>query len=298
VKAPRPSPLQQAWLVESGLSRPLLGLTLRQVRGKAAGRPASPAPAAVPAQPARVMRSGSRPAALPRPAARPRADTGQAEAAGKAAVAALADDAWETLTRAVQDCRACALGAMRDRAVPGAGTLSRPDWLIVGEAPSREDDAGGLPFQGDAGRLLHAMLLALGQRVEFLASSHEHLPVTAWSRPATAFFTHLVKCRPLGNRRPQPEEVAACRPWLDEQLRRLQPRCVLALGSMAAQSLLASDAPLDVLRGKVHRLDDGSAATIPLIATWHPAVLLMDPRKKAEAWEDLCLALDSLTDPG
>ena len=196
--------------------------------------------------------------------------TGQREAA----IAAMD---WEALQAAVAGCTACALCRTRSNTVFGVGSPSAP-WMIVGEAPGAEEDARGEPFVGQAGRLLDNMLAAIGRSRQADAD-----------RPV--FIANVLKCRPPGNRNPQPEEVAACEPFLLRQIELVRPRLVLVMGRFAAQSVLHTDAPVSALRGRVHRLRV-AGREVPAIVTYHPAYLLRNLADKAKSWADLCLALD------
>jgi DNA polymerase len=140
--------------------------------------------------------------------------------------------------------------------------------MFVGEAPGAEEDAKGEPFVGQAGRLLDNMLAALGMR-----------------RGTNVYIANVLKCRPPGNRTPEPGEVDACRPYLDRQIELIRPKLIVALGRSAATTLLAVEATIASLRGRVHRYQG-----VPLIVTYHPAYLLRNLPDKAKAWEDLCLA--------
>jgi DNA polymerase len=171
-------------------------------------------------------------------------------------------------------CQACSLHEGRSHVVHGSGQTIAPEWMLIGEAPGEQDDRVGLPFQGSAGVLLRAMLETVGV-----------------GAGASVFMTNLIKCRPLGNRTPRPEEIAACQPYLLRQIELLQPVRIVALGRLAAQALLGADADLERLRGKVHVLTSESGRQIPLIVTYHPASLLSRPQHKANAWRDLHLAL-------
>jgi DNA polymerase len=175
---------------------------------------------------------------------------------------------WEALEGCVAACTRCALHSGRTRTVFGVGDRTA-DWLVVGEAPGAEEDRRGEPFVGRAGRLLDAMLEALG-----------------YSR-SQVYIANVVKCRPPENRDPRPEEADSCAPYLDRQIELLAPRIILAVGRVAAQRLLGSDAPVGRLRGRVHHY---GPAEIPLVVTWHPAYLLRRPQAKAESWSDLVLA--------
>jgi DNA polymerase len=174
---------------------------------------------------------------------------------------------WPAFAVDVDACTACKLGATRNRSVPGVGDTNA-EWLFVGEAPGSEEDARGEPFVGQAGRLLDAMLAALG-----LARSNR------------VYIANVLKCRPPGNRTPEPLEVDACLPYLDRQIALIRPRLIVALGKSAALALLQVDATVASLRGRVHRYQD-----VPLVVTYHPAYLLRNLADKARAWEDLVLA--------
>jgi uracil-DNA glycosylase len=175
---------------------------------------------------------------------------------------------WEALEARVSHCTRCPLHAGRTRTVFGVGNRNA-DWLIIGEAPGAEEDRRGEPFVGRAGKLLDAMLAALG------------------FERSQVYIANVVKCRPPENRDPRPEEATACAPYLDRQIELLAPKVILAVGRVAAQRLLVTDAPVGRLRGRVHHY---GPAGIPLVVTWHPAYLLRRPEAKREAWRDLVLA--------
>lgn len=170
------------------------------------------------------------------------------------------------LERTVAACTRCALHATRTQAVFGTGNREA-QWLFVGEAPGADEDRQGEPFVGRAGQLLNAMLEAIGLRRE------------------EVYIANILKCRPPGNRDPQPNEVECCEPYLVRQIELIRPRLIMALGRHAAHSLLKTEAPLARLRGQ--RL--GYRGT-PLVVTFHPAYLLRNPADKRRAWDDLCLA--------
>lgn len=174
---------------------------------------------------------------------------------------------WGELANAVAECRACGLCAARKQAVLGVGD-PQADWLFVGEGPGAEEDERGEPFVGQAGKLLDAMLAAIDLK-----------------RGDNVYIANAVKCRPPNNRTPEPEETAACRPYLERQIALLQPKLIVALGRPAAQTLLQREVKIAALRGQV--LDYQG---IPLIVTYHPAYLLRNLHDKARAWEDLCFA--------
>ncbi|HEU4626327.1 MAG TPA: uracil-DNA glycosylase [Steroidobacteraceae bacterium] len=221
----------------------------------------------------------ARTAAEPAPAPAPASAFAPAPAQGLAPTttpaqtppAALSPDIeaqWEALKAEVLACRKCPLHSTRTQGVFGVGNR-RADWLIIGEAPGAEEDRQGEPFVGRAGQLLNAMLRAIGLPRE------------------TVFIANVLKSRPPGNRDPKPEEVAACMPYLSRQIALLQPKLMLAVGRIAAQTLLATDLSLSRLRGQVHTFGE---LNTPLIVTYHPAYLLRTPADKRKAWEDLKFA--------
>jgi uracil-DNA glycosylase family 4 len=203
----------------------------------------------------------------PRRAAQP---AGPPDAPAPADPAALG---WEALAAAVHGCRRCELCESRTQAVFGVGDR-RARLMIVGEAPGAEEDRQGEPFVGRAGRLLNAMLRAVGLDRE------------------RVFIANILKCRPPGNRDPQPAEVAQCMPYLRRQIELISPALILCVGRIAAQNLLATDTPIGRLRGSLHRLETG----VPVIVTYHPAYLLRSPGEKRKAWEDLKLVIGTLGD--
>lgn len=174
---------------------------------------------------------------------------------------------WETLRATVAGCTRCRLHEGRTQTVFGVGSREA-DWMVIGEAPGAEEDRRGEPFVGRAGKLLDEMLRSVGESRE------------------TVFIANILKCRPPNNRDPKPDEAASCRPYLERQIELVGPKLILAVGRVAAQQLLESDAPVGRLRGRVHRLGD-----IPLVVTYHPAYLLRSPVQKRKAWDDLCLAM-------
>ncbi|MCS3903906.1 DNA polymerase [Methylohalomonas lacus] len=181
--------------------------------------------------------------------------------------------AWSQLEREVVECTKCELYRTRTQAVFGVGNR-QADWLIVGEAPGRDEDQQGEPFVGRAGKLLNAMLEALGYARE------------------DVYIANILKSRPPKNRDPKPEEVAACEPYLKQQIALLKPKIILAVGRVAAQNLLKTDTPIGKLRGQ--RLEYQVAAEtvtkVPVVVTYHPAYLLRSPADKRKAWQDLLLA--------
>lgn len=174
---------------------------------------------------------------------------------------------WAELRVRVAECRACGLCRQRRQAVFGVGAETGP-WLFVGEGPGAEEDAQGDPFVGQAGKLLDAMLAAIGCQ-----------------RGRDVYIANVVKCRPPGNRTPTTEEAAACAPFLDRQIELVAPKIIVALGKCAVARLLGTEASIAALRGKVHEYRG-----IPVVVTYHPAYLLRSLTEKAKAWEDLLFA--------
>ncbi len=178
---------------------------------------------------------------------------------------------WSELKQAVSACTDCRLHETRTQTVFGVGD-EQADWLLVGEGPGAEEDKLGEPFVGQAGKLLDNMLAAISLK-----------------RGQNVYIANTVKCRPPGNRNPEPDEVVACEPYLTRQIALVRPKLIIALGKVAAQRLLATDHSIASLRGKLHQ-----AQGIPLIVTYHPAYLLRSLPDKAKAWEDLCFAVRTM----
>jgi uracil-DNA glycosylase family 4 len=178
---------------------------------------------------------------------------------------------WPALQESVAACVACSLCRTRRNTVFGVGDAAA-QWMIIGEAPGAEEDARGEPFVGQAGRLLDNMLASLQM-----------------TRDKNVFIANVLKCRPPGNRNPEPSEVAQCSPYLVRQVELIQPKLILAMGRFAAQALLNTDASIASLRGKLHRYKN-----VPVIVTYHPAYLLRNLPDKLKAWEDLLFARQSI----
>jgi len=178
---------------------------------------------------------------------------------------------WPALKACVASCTACPLAPTRTQTVFGVGDEAA-DWLFVGEGPGAEEDQRGEPFVGQAGRLLDNMLAAVGLK-----------------RGDGVYIANVVKCRPPGNRNPEPLETERCRPFLQRQVDLIRPKLIVALGKVPATNLLGRDATIASLRGNLHEYRG-----IPLIVTYHPAYLLRNLHDKAKAWEDLCFARDTM----
>ncbi len=168
------------------------------------------------------------------------------------------------------DCQRCKLHGTRRSIVFGVGAEDAP-LMFVGEGPGEQEDKRGEPFVGPAGELLDKMIEAMG-----------------WSRESV-YINNIVSCRPPGNRNPQPDEVAACKPFLEARIASVRPRIIVALGRPAANTLLGTDAPISTLRGRFHDRNG-----IKVMPTFHPAYLLREPDRKRDAWADLKLVMGEL----
>lgn len=267
-------PRQRAMLAEMGVRTDYLPLPLPgPALDVAQPMDAAPSPPAVAA-----------PASSRAPAPAPRLT--EATVPGSRPEVAALD--WAALQQSVRDCQACGLCKTRHNTVFGVGAppagpelAPRADWLIVGEAPGENEDLQGEPFVGQAGRLLDNMLKAMG-----LSRQAANTP------ERSVYIVNVLKCRPPGNRNPQPQEIAQCTPFLERQVALLQPKIIVAMGRFAVQSLLKDSVPqvetipLGKLRGQVYRYQG-----VPVVVTYHPAYLLRSLAEKAKAWADLCLAI-------
>jgi len=244
-----------------------------EVAGLAAAVPTAPGELAAPSVPVRAGSAQVRPEPVSAHHARPepppvRAEPVEArESLPRQRIPGIEVMEWDALAQAVAECRACKLCDSRRNPVFGVGDL-QADWLVVGEAPGENEDLQGEPFVGQAGKLLDNMLAALGL-----------------SRRDQVYIANVLKCRPPGNRNPEPEEIAQCEPFLRRQVELLRPKIILAMGRFAVQTLLQTNEPIGRLRGRVHRYHD-----VPVVVTYHPAYLLRNLPDKAKAWADLCLA--------
>ncbi len=172
------------------------------------------------------------------------------------------------------DCPRCKLATQgRKQVVFGVGNPDA-DLMFVGEAPGADEDIQGIPFVGKAGQLLTKMILAINLERD------------------QVYIVNVIKCRPPGNRNPEPDEIAACEPFLFQQIDAVRPRVIVALGAFAAKTLLRTEEPISRLRGRIY--DFRGAKLIP---TFHPSFLLRSPDRKRDAWEDLKRARAMLTSP-
>ncbi len=175
-------------------------------------------------------------------------------------------ESLDAIAERIRTTRCCGLCEHRTHAVPGEGN-ARAKMVFVGEGPGATEDATGRPFVGQAGKLLDDIIEAIGLR------------------RADVYITNVVKCRPPQNRKPLPDEIAACMPYLRRQLALLQPKVIVALGGTAGETMLEVRKSLGDLRGKVH-----SYGGIPLVVTYHPAALLRNPNWKKPTWDDVRIA--------
>lgn len=201
--------------------------------------------------------------ATPQPAADvPAGETGGDAAARFAELTALAASA--------EGCTRCRLSEGRHKVVFGSGNPDA-DLMLIGEGPGAEEDRQGLPFVGAAGDLLTRIIQAIEMSRD------------------EVYIANIVKCRPPGNRDPQPDEAAACRGYLERQIALVRPKVIVALGKVAAQTLLGIESPIGQMRGRWYRVQG-----IPAMVTYHPAALLRNPALKRPTWEDLQQVRDRL----
>ena len=211
-------------------------------------------------EPPRMKIAPSAPAAV---APAPRPDVERDLPASELALQAIRDD--------IGDCKRCRLCDGRNKIVFGQGNPVA-DLMFVGEAPGADEDASGLAFVGRAGQLLTDMV-EKGMKI----------------KRSDVFIANVIKCRPPGNRPPEPDETATCQPFLEQQIKVIQPRAIVALGATAGKFMARSGDPISKIRGRWHSWDG-----IPVMPTYHPAYLLRNPDAKKIVWEDLKLVLDVL----
>ena len=174
------------------------------------------------------------------------------------------EDMLKAVRREIGDCQRCPLGKTRKNLVFGVGN-PEARIVFVGEAPGADEDEQGLPFVGRAGQLLTDIIVK-GMKLQ----------------RKDVYICNILKCRPPGNRNPQPDEIEKCEPFLKKQLGIISPEIICALGTFAAKTLLKTDIPISALRGRFH-LYEG----IKLMPTYHPAYLLRNPSAKKQVWEDV-----------
>ncbi|HOG17709.1 MAG TPA: uracil-DNA glycosylase [Syntrophales bacterium] len=183
---------------------------------------------------------------------------------------AASPEGLEAIREEMQNCHRCPLEKVRKNLVFGEGN-PHAALVFVGEAPGADEDEQGRPFVGKAGELLTRIILAMGLKRE------------------DVYICNILKCRPPGNRNPQPDEIAACEPFLVRQLQAISPRFICALGSFAARTLLKTESPITALRGRFHDYHG-----IRLMPTYHPAYLLRNPDAKRLVWQDVQMVMKEL----
>ena len=185
-------------------------------------------------------------------------------------VASSKRESLEDIWAEVKDCRRCKLAANRRNVVFGSGN-PHAELMFIGEAPGSEEDEQGQPFVGRAGQLLTRIIEAIGMK------------------RAQVYICNIIKCRPPGNRNPEPDEISACEPFVFRQIAAVRPKVICALGAIGAQTLLRTTETIGRLRGQVFDCQGAK-----LIATYHPAYLLRNPYEKRKVWEDMLLVKDCL----
>ena len=180
------------------------------------------------------------------------------------------EDALKSLRNDIGDCHRCTLSEHRNNIVFGEGN---PDakLMFIGEGPGRDEDIQARPFVGDAGKLLAKLISKMGFKRE------------------EVYIANIVKCRPPSNRDPENDEITACRPYVEKQIEIINPKAIVSLGRIAAQSLLRSKTPISKLRGSFYDFQD-----IPVMPTFHPAYLLRNPKGKWLTWDDMQKVLEKL----
>ena len=181
----------------------------------------------------------------------------------------LKPDSWAQLRIDVSECKLCTLCTTRTQTVFGEGNVNA-NWLFIGEAPGENEDLQGKPFVGEAGKLLTEMLRAMSLTREDI------------------FIANILKCRPPKNRDPHIDEIQQCRAYLNRQIALVQPKIIIAVGRIAAQTLLETTEKIGKLRGQVYMVEN-----IPLIAIYHPSYLLRSLTEKRKAWQDLQFAMQT-----
>lgn len=189
------------------------------------------------------------------------------------AASVLAPLTLEAVRAELGDCQRCKLAPLRTNLVFGVGD-PKAELMFVGEGPGADEDLQGEPFVGKAGQLLTKMIAAMGLSRE------------------RVYIANIIKCRPPMNRNPEPDEIAACRPFLDQQIKAIAPKVICALGKFAAQTLLNTERRISDLRGKFHDLNG-----VKVLPTFHPAYLLRNPAEKKRVWEDLQVIMAELNLP-
>ncbi len=186
---------------------------------------------------------------------------------------------WHQLEEKVESCQLCPLSRCRTKTVFGTGA-KKARLMFVGEGPGVDEESAGLPFSGRSGQLLDKMIEAMGLK-----------------REEEVYLTNVVKCRPPDNRNPEANEISTCLPYLEAQIAMVNPEIIVALGSVASQSLLKTDRPIGKLRGNFNSeasLTRHDKKPISVMATYHPAFLLRNPDMKKPVWDDLKKVMEKL----
>lgn len=185
----------------------------------------------------------------------------------------MSNDSLEAVASEIDKCTNCSLHQVRNNTVPGQGQKVSPDIMFVGEAPGADEDAQGIPFVGRSGQLLTKMIEAMGYSRE------------------TVFIANINKCRPPDNRKPTPDEMKVCLPFLKRQIALIQPKVIVALGATAVEGLVGMPKNMGItkVRGQWRKFED-----IDLMPTFHPAYMLRNPNMKRPVWEDLKAVLKHL----
>jgi DNA polymerase len=189
-----------------------------------------------------------------------------------------AGETLEQIRAGIGDCRLCRLHQGRTNLVFGVGN-PQADLMFIGEAPGADEDQQGLPFVGRAGQLLNNMIAAMGLKRD------------------DVYIANIIKCRPPQNRTPERDECETCSPFLMRQVAAIRPKVIVALGAVAAKTLLAMNSSMAELRGRFYEFSPPGNIGMPpvkLAVTYHPAFLLRDPRQKKEAWKDLQMVMKFL----
>ena len=179
---------------------------------------------------------------------------------------------WQALTAHIAECQLCELSKMRSQTLVGSGSQNA-ELMIIGNAPTNADEQQGNIFSGEAGKLLTAMLKAMGYQQN------------------DVYISNIVKCKTVDNQEPSEQQALSCEAYLLRQIFLVKPKLILALGNSAAQQLLKSKSTMNRLRGQLHYIDTINA---PILVSYHPTYLLASPNEKRKAWEDLQLAMKEL----
>ncbi|MEL6725234.1 MAG: uracil-DNA glycosylase [Pseudomonadota bacterium] len=247
---------------------------------KSQGDPPIPAQAAISSDETRLNEGNSRPREHDRKSSRQRQSKSLHDWLQEAHTLAEGADSLESLKTAIESFDGCPLKQLCEKTVVYDGTLGAPV-MILGEGPGGQEDQQGLPFVGKAGQLLDKMLGAIGL-----------------DRKTNTFISNVNYWRPPGNRNPEPDELALCRPFVDRMVDLAQPKIIIATGGVAAKSLLNTKTGIMRLRGTERPFDTPAGTRVPMVPMFHPAYLLRRPQDKSRAWRDLLLVQARLKEMG